>query len=85
MLLFDFGLAKLIPRAAGPDDAPVEMTGKTGSARYMAPEVALSRPYNEKADVHSFAMILYQVLRPALSTYLLGRPSFQGPPLRKRH
>eukprot|EP00966_Prymnesium_polylepis_P113891 2632356-Prymnesium_polylepis.2 len=27
------------------------MTGKTGSARYMAPEVALSLPYNEKADV----------------------------------
>jgi len=61
VLLFDFGLAKLIPRQCGPHDEPVEMTGKTGSARYMAPEVALSKPYNGKADVHSFAMILYQM------------------------
>jgi len=61
VLLFDFGLAKLVPRG-GRDAHAVEMTGKTGSARYMAPEVALSLPYNEKADVHSFAMILYQLL-----------------------
>jgi len=61
VLLFDFGLAKLLPRANDADDAAAPMTGKTGSARYMAPEVALSQPYNGKADVHSFGMILYQM------------------------
>jgi len=60
VILIDFGLAKLVPRTSS-DRYPVEMTGKTGSARYMAPEVALSMPYNSKADVHSFAMILYQM------------------------
>lgn len=37
------------------------MTGNTGSLRYMAPEVALSLPYNEKVDVHSFGIVLWQV------------------------
>jgi len=61
LLLFDFGLAKLLPLQSTDDANPVEMTGKTGSARYMAPEVALSRPYNTKADVHSFALIVYEM------------------------
>lgn len=37
-------------------------TGKTGSLRYMAPEVALNRPYNEKVDIYSFSLILYSVV-----------------------
>ena len=35
------------------------MTGNTGSARYMAPEVALDQPYHESVDVYSFSMILW--------------------------
>ena len=37
------------------------LTGCTGSRRYMAPEVCFNDPYNEKADVYSFGMMLYQV------------------------
>jgi serine/threonine protein kinase len=37
------------------------MTGETGSTRYMAPEVAESRPYSEKADVYSFAMVMWEM------------------------
>ncbi|KAL1512262.1 hypothetical protein AB1Y20_005524 [Prymnesium parvum] len=59
LVLFDFGLAKLIPRPTAKIPHPVDMTGKTGSARYMAPEIALSRPYNGAADVYSFSMILW--------------------------
>jgi serine/threonine protein kinase len=38
------------------------MTGNTGSLRYMAPEVALRRPYSEKADVYSFGILVWQVI-----------------------
>jgi len=64
-VLIDFGLSKLIPSSPTEDIddfCPVDMTGKTGSARYMAPEVALSKPYNTKAEVHSFSMILYEMV-----------------------
>ncbi len=33
------------------DGAVFEMTGKTGSYFYMAPEVANGQPYNEKASM----------------------------------
>eukprot|EP00884_Botryococcus_braunii_P012957 jgi/Botrbrau1/21662/Bobra.43_1s0061.1 len=39
-----------------------DLTGMTGSYVYMAPEVTLCRPYNEKADVFSFAIIMYELL-----------------------
>eukprot|EP00904_Undaria_pinnatifida_P003883 jgi/Undpi1/13496/HiC_scaffold_8.g03155.m1 len=38
------------------------MTGETGSTRYMCPEVAMQLPYNEKADVYSFGLILWEML-----------------------
>ncbi|KAL7493566.1 hypothetical protein ACHAWT_002578 [Skeletonema menzelii] len=43
------------------DDDVYRLTGCTGSRRYMAPEVCFHDPYNEKADVYSFGMMLYQV------------------------
>ena len=39
-----------------------EMSGETGSLRYMAPEVASSMSYNQKADVYSFGVILWELL-----------------------
>ena len=41
LVLFDFGLAKLVPRMEGTvsGTAPQPMTGGVGSPRYMAPEV----------------------------------------------
>jgi serine/threonine protein kinase len=38
------------------------MTGGTGSYLYMAEEVCRHEPYNIKADVYSFAMILYEMV-----------------------
>ncbi|KAL4421519.1 hypothetical protein ABPG75_010810 [Micractinium tetrahymenae] len=38
------------------------MTGQTGAFVYMAPEVLLGKPYNEKVDVFSFGVILYELL-----------------------
>ena len=34
----------------------------TGTLRYMAPEVALGRPYNTKCDVYSYSLVLWQML-----------------------
>ncbi|CAM9647912.1 unnamed protein product, partial [Phaeothamnion confervicola] len=42
--------------------AKYEMTARTGSPRYMSPEVAEGRPYNERADVYSFVLILWEML-----------------------
>eukprot|EP00878_Enallax_costatus_P022758 GHUV01024165.1.p1 GENE.GHUV01024165.1~~GHUV01024165.1.p1 ORF type:complete len:396 (+),score=103.79 GHUV01024165.1:320-1507(+) len=39
------------------------LTGRTGSLMYMAPEVFHEQPYNEKADVFSFAIMMYEILQ----------------------
>ena len=64
MKLFDFGLAKEIQDSdivAGTNPVTYNMTGQTGSYRYMAPEVAKELPYNETADVYSFAILFSYV------------------------
>ena len=38
-----------------------EQLGRTGTLMYMAPEVYLKQPYNDKADVFSFAVVAYEV------------------------
>ncbi|CAM9317693.1 unnamed protein product, partial [Ectocarpus sp. 12 AP-2014] len=43
--LFDFGLAKIVRRRGGRLSQRYEMTGETGSTRYMCPEVAMQLPY----------------------------------------
>mmetsp|Transcript_49214 Transcript_49214/g.160003 ORF Transcript_49214/g.160003 Transcript_49214/m.160003 type:complete len:394 (+) Transcript_49214:15-1196(+) len=62
-VLLDFGLCKLwqvSKRRDGPSDGR-KMTGQTGSLRYMAPEVALCKPYDHTADVFSWASLLYEM------------------------
>ena len=50
-----------------------DLTGKTGSFMFMAPEVYRSQNYNEKADVFSFACIMYEVFaRFIVSTSVVG-------------
>jgi len=58
--LFDFGLAKQLPHGA--TDEEFRMTGEVGSTRYMAPEVNQNKPYNSKADVYSFSLVLWEML-----------------------
>ncbi len=38
-----------------------QLSGNTGSLRYMAPEVAKCLPYNLSADVYSFGLLLWQI------------------------
>lgn len=58
--LFDFGLAREVPE--GKMDDVFRMSGKVGTARYMAPEVCLCKPYNVKADVFSFSHVFHEML-----------------------
>ena len=54
VILFDFGLAKITSPCEAGEPATQggpKLTGQTGSLRYMAPEVALCEPYDERADV----------------------------------
>merc|ERR1712232_1385185 len=60
--ILDFGLSRIIESSSPLSDEVYEMTGGTGSLRYMAPEVANSYPYNHKADVHSFGILLWELL-----------------------
>lgn len=56
----DFGLSKVkeLQKIAG----TYRMTGKTGSMRYMAPEVFQDDPnYDEKVDIYSTGLILWYI------------------------
>lgn len=53
--ILDFGLAR--PYGAGEK----RLTGKVGTTRFMAPEVATSQDYSFAADVYSFALLLWQI------------------------
>jgi len=59
--IFDFGLAKEMRMEDLVSDDLYDMSGNTGSLRYMAPEVALRRPYNHTVDVFSFGILLWQI------------------------
>jgi serine/threonine protein kinase len=58
--LFDFGLSREIPLLD--TSVPFEMSGKVGTLRYMAPEVATNQAYGVSADVYSWAMVSYEML-----------------------
>ena len=59
--MFDFGLAKELHLNDMDDEGTYKLTALTGSPRYMAPEVGLELPYNEKCDVYSFGILFWQI------------------------
>lgn len=69
--LFDFGLCKsleeqdrAVSSSSSSSSKPYgyNLTAKTGSIPYMAPEVALGKPYALEADVFSFGILLWEIL-----------------------
>jgi len=58
--LLDFGLSTVIAKAGHCSETYL-MTGKTGTPRYMAPEVGLKHSYNCKVDVYSFSILCWQM------------------------
>eukprot|EP00898_Chlorokybus_atmophyticus_P008420 jgi/Chlat1/857/Chrsp104S01193 len=51
----DFGVARV-------QDQTGIMTAETGTYRWMAPEVIEHKPYNHKADVFSFGIVVWELL-----------------------
>jgi len=61
--LFDFGLAKELPCTGDDSENTLyKLSRKTGSVLFMAPEVMLGKPYNQKVDVYSFSILLWEML-----------------------
>ena len=60
--LFDFDLSRQF-HCDGNDDsgAAKQLTGCIGSLRYMSPECAQGKPYGFSSDVHSFAILLWEI------------------------
>lgn len=54
--LTDFGLSRYMP-----ESEPYQMTGTTGTIRYMAPEVYFGHYYDLRADVYSLGLIIYYI------------------------
>jgi len=75
--LFDLGLATCVKKQSDTTEV-YEMTGYTGSLRYMAPEVALRKAYNEKVDVHSFGIIFWEMLTGKLPFDGISRKEFMS-------
>ena len=64
--LFDLGLARELPpyyqECTNHQFDLYLMTACTGSRRYMAPEVALHKPYGLSADVYGFAILMWEIM-----------------------
>lgn len=65
--MFDFGLCKSLEDKDKAKGYGYRITPYTGTVPYMAPEIAKLRPYDQAADVFSFAILLWEILalRPA--------------------
>lgn len=78
--LYDFGVSRFLPKRKqqheahtdddDDDEDPVleysTIMSDVGTNMFVAPEVRNQQPYNQKADVYSFGVLLYEVL--ALAT-----------------
>ena len=53
----------------GPLEVTLELSGQTGSFLYMSPEVYMAQPYNEKADVFSYAIVLHELIHRKVLLY----------------
>lgn len=60
--LYDFGMARELPVALGLANELFHMTQSAGTKPYTAVEVGTTGLYNLKADVYSFAMVVYEMM-----------------------
>ncbi len=75
--VLDFGLARFV-RSVGseaPTESIDEPRGVAGTLPYMAPEQLLGEPVDQRADIHAFGALLYEMLtaRRAFAQRLVAR------------
>ena len=64
--ILDFGVAK-VSAAEGREEGALTRTGVIfGTPNYMAPEQALGRPVDHRADIYSLGVMLYEMLTGAV-------------------
>ncbi len=71
--VLDFGLAKFVSTSGATDVTQAQMTMAgmvVGTVSYMAPEQALGRPVDHRADLFSLGIVLFELLT--------GRMPFEG-------
>jgi Tol biopolymer transport system component len=74
--VLDFGLAKLVERAAPEDETQTQESALTevgavmGTIAYMSPEQASAKPLDYRTDIFSLGVVLYNMLA--------GTPPFRG-------
>lgn len=74
--ILDFGVAKLQPELAGPEQAVEDLTTVTktgaviGTVAYMSPEQLRGKAVDHRSDIFSFGAILYEMLS--------GQRAFRG-------
>jgi len=62
-LLTDFGIAKVV----GEHDQHLTVTGMmVGSPHYLSPEQALAQPVDQRSDIYSLGVVLYEMLAGVL-------------------
>jgi serine/threonine protein kinase len=82
--IIDFGLCVSIKKTDNLNDI-YELTGSTGSLRYMAHEVALNAHYNEKVDIYSFGVILYEMVTGVTPFKGFGKAKFISEVIEKHY
>ena len=61
-LITDFGMAKFIEFGHS-----YSQSQNGGTLPYMAPEIHKGEPYNQKADVYSFGILMYEIVTDSLA------------------
>lgn len=61
----DFGISKIFNEV----DSNQQHTKQIGTSCYMSPEVTMGKTYNEKCDIFSLGIIMYEVLTENTNPY----------------
>lgn len=75
--LFDFGLCKELKAEDKLKDGLYKLTKQTGSFRYMAPENAKGEHYDQRVDVYSFGILLWEILSLKTAFETFDVPDFK--------